>query len=439
MLNSHHIRLEHWLFDRDPIRWLTPPLRIAYAIVHDLLRGELTLRAMSLVYTTLMSIVPLLALLFSVFKGLGLHRQLEPVLYQFLEPLGDKAYDLTTKVMQFIENIQGGVLGTVGLAFLLYTSISMIQKLEESFNFVWRVEEPRGLGRRVREYLSALVLGPMLMAAAFGLLSYLGDSSAVKTISHFRPLGLVLRIIGSVTPYLLICGVFIFLYAFVPNTKVRLRAAAAGGVVAGIVWSVSGLLFAAFVGHARGTMMVYAGFAAVILGLIWVHLSWLVLLIGAQIAFYVQYPQCVRPGSVLLKLSPKLTERLALSAMYLIARSYAQSDSNHHKVWTANALSERLNVAGSALDPMLRRLESAGLLVATENDILIPGRDIAIIKLADILDAVRSDHDARKVSHIKSVSAADAITNTLTQAVREQLGGRTLKEWIEGEAHTELS
>src|SRR5262245_23162002 len=135
MLTPYVARFERWLFSSDRSRWLSLVLRPLYAILNDLLRGELTLRAMSLVYTTLMSIMPLLALLFSVFKGLGLHRQLEPVLYQFLEPLGDNAYDLTNKVMQFIENIQGGVLGTVGLAFLLYTSISMIQKLEESFNF----------------------------------------------------------------------------------------------------------------------------------------------------------------------------------------------------------------------------------------------------------------------------------------------------------------
>jgi membrane protein len=437
-------KLETWLFDSNRSRWLAMIARPLYAIAHDLVRGELTLRAMSLVYTTLMSIVPLLALLFSLFKGLGMHRQFEPVLYQFLEPLGDKAYDLTNNVMHFIESIQGGVLGTVGLAFLLYTSVSMIQKLEESFNFVWRVEEPRGLGRRVREYLSALVLGPLLMAAAFGLLGYVANSSAFKSLTNIKLLSYVMHFLAAITPYVLICGVFSFLYAFVPNTKVKMKAAITGGIVAGITWSISGLLFASFVGHARGTMLIYAGFAAVILGLIWVHLSWLILMLGAQLAFYIQYPQCIRPGSTLLKLSPKLMERLALSTMFLIARSYSHHDnlSQHgwhsQRGWTANALSERLNVAGSALDPMLRQLESAEILIATESGTLVPARDIATIKLSDILEAVRSDHDSRKVSHIKSVGAADAIANTLTQAVREQLHGRTLKEWVDSETHTEL-
>jgi membrane protein len=432
MLNHSLTRLERWLFSSERIPWLAQPLRCLYAIVHDLVRGELTLRAMGLVYTTLMSIVPLLALLFSVFKSLKMHRQLEPVLFQFLEPLGDKAYELTARIMQFIDNIQSGVLGTVGLAFLLYTSVSMIQKLEESFNFVWRVEEARGFGRRVREYLSALVLGPFLLAAAFGLLGYLANTRTIKTLSNIKVIDYLLTCIDTITPYVLICCVFTFLYAFVPNTKVRLRAALVAGIAAGVIWSISGLVFASFVGHASGTMLVYAGFAAVILGLIWVHLSWLILLLGAQLAFYVQYPQCLRPGSTLLKLSPSLMERLALSVMHLIARSYAKENKSPAS-WTANALAERLNVAGAALDPMLRRLEATGLLVATEKEALIPGRDIAIITLADILEAVRSEDNTHKVTHIRSVSAADAVVNTLTHAVRASLQGRTLKDWIEAE------
>src|SRR3974390_1498210 len=141
MLAAILTRLQDWLFDPPetlvgkPIWWLVRPLRYVYALSRDLARGQLTLRAMSLVYTTLLSVVPLLALSFSVLKGLGYHHELEPVLYQFLEPIGDRAGELTARIMKFVDDVQGGVLGSIGLAFLIYTVVSMIQKTEESFNF----------------------------------------------------------------------------------------------------------------------------------------------------------------------------------------------------------------------------------------------------------------------------------------------------------------
>jgi membrane protein len=122
--------LERWLFEPpesiygQPLWKLTRILRYPYALIRDILRGDLTLRAMSLVYTTLLSIVPLIAVSFSVLKGLGYHRELEPVLYTFLEPLGDRGYELTHQITAFVDNVRGDVLGSIGVLFLLYTTLS---------------------------------------------------------------------------------------------------------------------------------------------------------------------------------------------------------------------------------------------------------------------------------------------------------------------------
>ena len=143
-------------------------LRYPYAVLRDVWHGGLTLRAMSLVYTTLLSIVPLLAFAFAVFKGMNVHRELEPLIYEFFKPIGDNAAGLTARVMGFVESISSGVLGSLGLAFLLYSVISMVQKIEESLNFVWHVERPRSFARRVSEYLSLMVVGPIVIVATFG-------------------------------------------------------------------------------------------------------------------------------------------------------------------------------------------------------------------------------------------------------------------------------
>ena len=133
-------RVKNQLFDPQTGRPL-PPLvarggRLLWVLVRDLLEGQLTMRAMSLVYTTLLSLVPMLALAFSVLKALGVHNQLEPLLAEALAPLGPRSVDITGSVIGFVENIQVGVLGSLGVALLFYTAISMIQKIENSFNFI---------------------------------------------------------------------------------------------------------------------------------------------------------------------------------------------------------------------------------------------------------------------------------------------------------------
>lgn len=426
-------RIEQRLFEPPaslagkPLAPLFVLLRYPFALIRDLAGGQLTLRAMSLVYTTLLSIVPLIALSFSVLKGLGYHRDLEPVLYQFLEPLGDRATELTARVMEFVENVQSGVLGSLGLAFLLYTVISMIQKVEESFNFVWRVEQPRSLGRRFSEYLSVMVVGPVVMVAAMGLLATLGSNSFVQFLVHTEPLGFALVQLGRLTPYILVIGVFTFMYAFVPNTKVGLRAALIGGTVAGALWVASGEIFTAVVVQSSRTMVIYAGFAIVIVALLWLYLSWLILLVGAQLAFYIQHPQFLRPGQSEIRLTSGLRERLALSIMYLIGQSFRE----HGPEWTLQKLADHLDVPGTALGPVVACLERRGFIVATESEQLLPGKDLASISLADILDAVRNDPENPRLPKIRSVAPAEDMARTADSALKESVRDKTLKDLVE--------
>ena len=145
-------RFEYWLFDwpeqtgHRAVNLLAIPLRYAYALLRDLFGGDLGLRAMGLVYSSLFALVPVIAVSFAVLKAFGYHRELEPVLYEFLRPLGTKGYELTAKIMQVVENAQTTVLGTIGFVFLLYTVIVMIQKIEGALNFTWHVERPRSSG-----------------------------------------------------------------------------------------------------------------------------------------------------------------------------------------------------------------------------------------------------------------------------------------------------
>jgi membrane protein len=425
-------RFERWLFERreGPIaryrEILLTVLRYGYAIVRDVSHGELTLYAMSLVYTTLLSLVPLLALSFSVLKGLGYHRDLEPVLYEFLSPLGDRAAELTAQIMQFVENVQGGVLGSIGLGFLLYTVISMVQKVESSFNFVWRVEQPRSFGRRLSEYLSVMVVGPVMIVFAAGLLASLASHELVQRVSHVEPFGSLLVGAGRLTPWMLVTGAFAFLYHFVPNTRVKISAALGGGAVAAFLWVAIGGLFASFVAVSTQTQAIYAGFAIVIVALVWIYVNWLVLLIGAQLAFYLQHPQLLRHGRQDFHLDSTSREELALALMSAVATNFVQPV----RPLNLADVAERVEVPARALASVARAHEARGLLLITEESGLVPGRAIDNIKLAEILDAARR-HTGNVAMQPQISGPAVRVAGEVDAAIRASVEGRTLRDLVE--------
>jgi membrane protein len=424
-------RAERLLFDRHdlpvkPANWLLDLLRYPYALIRDLVAGELNLRAMGLVYTTLLSLVPLAAFAFAVLKGLGVHRDLEPLIYEFLRPIGERAGELTTQFMRFVDNVRGDVLGSVGLALLLYTVVSTIQKLEEAFNFAWHVERPRSVMRRVSEYLSLMVIGPVFIVVVFSLFSAVAAHTSMQWLTMHEPFGTIVRAFGYVGPLLFVTGVFTFLYAFVPNTRVRFRAALVGGVTAGILWAASGAVFTRIVAASTNMVAIYAGFAIFLATLIWIYLSWLILLIGAQLSFYVQNPRYLRVGQGHVRLTSALRERLAFTVMLLVARKFVAGEAP----WQQRVLAEDLEIPGSALATVIRSLERAGLLTLTEDEELIPARDLESIALTDILHAVRDErqYETWLLWRARTEPVADEVANSVEAGMRERIAGLTLRE-----------
>jgi membrane protein len=402
-------------------------LRYPYAVLRDLWHGGLTLRAMSLVYTTLLSIVPLLAFAFAVFKGMNVHRELEPLIYKFFEPVGDNATQLTARVMGFVENISSGVLGSLGLAFLLYSVISMVQKIEESLNFVWHVERPRSFARRVSEYLSLMVVGPIVIVATFGLMATASHSAILQSLARVEPFGLLLAGASRIAPYIIVVGFFTFLYTFIPNTRVRFGPALIGGAVAGLLWVCVGAAFGAFVSHMSNLTLVYASFAILLTALIWIYIAWQVLLIGAQLSFYVQNPQYMRRGQQEIRITGALAEQLALNVMVLIGKSCRSGEPG----WTTSRLAARLEVPSASLATVIRPLEAGGLIIATEDERLVPGRDMSEIDLSQIVDCARRHAAGEPTLHVRGTPEAEKLTTVIELALRERLEARTLRDLVE--------
>ena len=134
-------------------------------------------------------------------KGFGVFNQLEPYLDNLLAPLGQQGERITDQVLGLVDNVRGSVLGGVGLAFFLFTAISMVQKVEESFNYTWYVSKPRSFSRRFTEYLVVLLVGPLLMVTAIGMLTSIQSNTVVQWIMNNKALGPVFVIAGKLTPF----------------------------------------------------------------------------------------------------------------------------------------------------------------------------------------------------------------------------------------------
>lgn len=406
-------------------------VRTALIVARDLASGQLTLRAMGLVYTTLLSIVPLLALSFSVLKAFGVSNQIQPMLLNFLAPLGEKGEEVAHRIVQFIENMNVGVLGAVGLALLLYTAISLMHKIEESLNYIWHIPRPRRLGDRVSRYLSVLLVGPILVFSALGITATVMNVETVRELLAIDVLGQAVQAFSRLTPYLLVIAAFTFIYLFIPNTRVHLGAALIGGAAGGIAWQTAGWLFAVFVASSNNYAAIYSGLAILVLFMIWLYLSWLILLFGASVAFYAQHPEYLYASGGEPRLSNRMRERLALSAMNLVASRYLAGQ----RMPSLTELTRLLGVPMHALQTILEALEQRQLLVQGADDppVYLPARDPALIAVTQVIEAVRAAGEERFFSPeaLPAPQPVVAVLARMQQAVEASVGDITLRTLAE--------
>ncbi|HMK43897.1 MAG TPA: YihY/virulence factor BrkB family protein [Dissulfurispiraceae bacterium] len=414
---------------KRPRRFGVLLLRLFYKLQNAFQSGELTVRASSLVYTTLLTFVPLLAIAFAVLKGLGVHNMLAPTIYSFLEPLGEKGSEIGDTVLEYVDRINVKVLGTVGLAFLVYTAVNTVQQIETSFNHFWQITRTRSVTRKFRDYLSVLMVGPIMMVAAIGITTSVMNASIVQKLAAIEPFGTALLIIAKLVPYLLVILAFSLLYYLLPNAKVRFGSALVGGAVAGVLWQVLSWSFARVIVSSAQYSAVYSGFAIVLVFMIWLYFNWLIMLTGVKVAFYHQFPAMLRLRMDRSIFSERFKYRLALAVMYYVALHYHQDK----KRWGLNALVRELQLPVAPILEVVHALEENKLLLFFPDDAtFLPGRDIATIRISDVMAAVEHQMHGDGIfgKHICSSEAIEKIMHRLDVCVLESFSGDTVQSLL---------
>lgn len=383
---------------KKPVSWtqrLQTSLRLVFLLAHEFYEGRLTLWATSLAYITLLSFVPMLAVSFAMLKSFGVHNMMAPLLLELLSPLGPQSIDIVTQVVGFVENTQVTLLGTIGLTFLIYAILELMQKTEEALNEIWRIKKSRPLAKRISSYLSILLVGPVLLFAAIGVLSSLIGNDVIRAAFQIAPLDTAFYLLRLLLPYMLIFGAFTVFYAFSPNTTVNFGAALLGGVVATLLWQATGWLFAKFVAGSIRYTAVYSAFATLIVFIIWLYLSWLILLIGASVAFYYQHPMLVSLKGVSLQASERMRERLALQILLLIGQRFYQQTARY----SALELAEQLAVPLVLVNTIVVQLCRAGFLNEDADlSVYSPARSLETMPLFAVFEALHCMGDDKELS-----------------------------------------
>ncbi|MBW1827018.1 MAG: YihY/virulence factor BrkB family protein [Deltaproteobacteria bacterium] len=371
--------------------FLIKQLRILLLATRGFGQDQCPLRASALTFYSILSIVPVVAMAFGIAKGFGFQKILENQLMEKFSGQEDVMIRVVDFAHSLLENTKGGMIVGVGIIVLLWTVIKLLAHIEGSFNDIWEVKKSRSYGRKFSDYLSIMLISPLLIIMSSSATVFITTKIALITekvalIGMFSPM---IFFMLKLIPYCLVWILFIFTYILMPNTKVNFSAGFIGGIIAGTIFQAAQLAYILFqVGVAKYNA-IYGSFAALPLFLIWMQLSWLIVLFGAEISFSYQYVDTYEFEPDLRQISPAFKRLLTLQ----VANRVISTFSKGKMPLTASNLSQALEIPIRLVQQLLDELVESEIFSITEikeNEKLAyqPARDINIITIKSIIEAL---------------------------------------------------
>jgi membrane protein len=319
-----------------------------------------TFKASALTFYTLLSIVPVAAMAFGVAHGFGFEKRLESLLLENFS--GQEA--VVERVIVFskalLENTKGGLIAGVGLILLFWSVIKLLGNIEYSFNGIWEIKKQRPLGRKFSDYLSIMLISPVLVLVSSSVTVFITTRIASFTegsviIGYFSP---VITVLLKWIPYGLIWILFTFVYKFMPNTKVSFISALFGGIIAGSAYQIIQFLYINFQVDIAKYNAIYGSFAALPLFLVWLQLSWFIVLIGAELSYAHQNAATYAHEPDRLEMSHAFKRQMALLIMHLLATHFR----NHGAPLTKEDIAGKLQMPYRLAQQVIENLLEARIV-----------------------------------------------------------------------------
>ena len=408
------------------------PLRVALIVVRGFwFEHQGLLRASALTYSTLLSLVPMLAFALAFLKGLGVNNLLEP----FLISMGVIGSEETVRMLlSYASNVEISTLGGIGLGTLVFTTVLGVGNVEHAFNEIWGVRTERPILRKIADYASVLVLGPVALLLATGI-NTLHSPTFLTTLLGIGVIGeavsLFSTVMSTMLPYVALWLVFAFFYSFLPNTRVQAIPAVIGGVVGGTLWQIAQWGYIAFQVGMANAQAIYGALAQLPVLMLWIYVSWVTTLLGAEVAYACQHVTTYFPARLVHCASVYVREWLAHTLYFSLVRAFIEGSG----AWSAVTFAQQHHLPLRLLHEILTPLQEAGLLVetATSPDHYVPGRDPASITPWHLLQALQH-HGDQTLGGILTLH--DPLTARLMaqieEAQQQAAGTYTIPQWLAG-------
>lgn len=413
-------------------RLLIRILRILLIAFQGFTADRVHLHASALTFYTLLSIVPVLAMVFGIAKGFGFQETLKTFILEKLEGQEEIALQVVAFAEKLLENVKGGLVAGIGLVLLIYTVLKILSHIESSFNDIWGIETPRPLLRKITEYLSLMFIGPIFLIVA-STLSVFVTSEAREMTQRIWLLAAVSPAIFfslKLLPFLLLWVLFTFLYLFMPNTRVKFIPAMIAGIIAGVLLEFFQGIYIEFQVGVSKYNAIYGSFAALPLFFIWLQISWMILFLGAEIAYACQNHEYRLFENEIQTLSYAYKRLLALRVMHFLVHHFSGAKTS----WETGEISEALEIPKRLVREILHDLEDAGIvsrLTQSKNRTIAfqPARDPDTLTIKSVIDALEQKGSSdlpfpesdtlRKLSHSMNVFSGLVETSPANQKLKE--------------------
>jgi membrane protein len=366
-------------------------LKIVILAVQGFSRDLCPLRASALTLYSILSIVPVIAMLFGIAKGFGFETMLEQRLIEQAPEQDMLVLQLISFAQNLLESTKGGVVAGIGIVVLFWTIINVIGNIEESFNFIWKIGKGRSLSRKFSDYLSLMLLAPVLLIASSSITVFLNTKITwLITVIQLPEFGtwLVLRALGLL-PLVLMIALFTFTFIFMPNHKINYRAGIIAGIVTGILYHLSQWAYLSLQIGVSSYNAIYGSFAALPLFVVWLQTGWMIVLFGCEVAFFLQNYEIYRNNNRFSDLSFSLNKVIALQITHLIIKNFIQLNNP----LTAAEIATKLVIPIAIIQPVLSKLMASHIIVEykdqdEEDEVYQPAVDINILTIAYVIYAL---------------------------------------------------
>lgn len=371
-----------------PVRLWRGACRLLYLIGFGFIKDQCVIRAAALTFTTILSIVPFLAVAFSISKGFGL--QNSDVMREWVLKLTTGRPEVADKIIEYIDRTNVQALGWVGVAMLLFTVLSLVGTIEKAFNTIWHVRKGRSAWRKVADFFPVIVFGPLILLVASSFNVSLQKQEVVNTLLSVEAIGFLETVMLKMTPYMLIIMAFTMMYAFVPYVRVKLQAATLGGIVGGVLWQLAQWGYIHWQIGAAKYNAIYGSFAQLPVLLIWIYISWIIVLLGAEVSYAWQNLNSFVKQRYFGEATPFERQKIAVLMMIVLAKRFSEGK----PLPSVEEISDGLMAPSSLVSDLFTLLQKAGYTIQAdvqECEVFAPARDLGEVRVLDIIRVVNMD------------------------------------------------